>query len=83
MCESRLAPREEGAGDWFAGIRRTNDTYRSPNAGPPPVPVAAAPSPPTLKWSPAHRWKSIFLFVNRRFIVGFVTPLSVVHLVLF
>ena len=36
---------EEGVGEWIAGIRRTIDTYRSPNAGHPPVPVAAATSP--------------------------------------
>ena len=64
---------EEGVGEWIAGIRRTIDTYRF---------LIAGHSLPAWKWSPAHRWESIFLFGNQRFIVGFVTPLSVVHLVI-
>ena len=40
-----ISSREEGVEEWIAGIRRTIHTYRTPNAGHPPVPVAAASSP--------------------------------------
>ena len=33
-----ISSREEGVGEWIAGIRRTIHTYRTPNAGHPPVP---------------------------------------------